>query len=198
MKMPLRIAFLSSVIFVISITVSAQDREQDHEELRALLRTATEAMNSKNFDALEPIFYQKFSVTTVDQKLFTSFADFKAYFEQLFNGPNAPLRSITFNPVADDLTEFVGENIGLSHGTSNDTYEFSDGDTRMMTSRWTATLIKDDGKWKVLNLHIGADLVNNPVVEAARGYVYKVGGGTLIVGLLLGFVVARLIYAGTR
>lgn len=197
-KMPLRIVLLSLTLSVISIAASAQNREADHEELRALMRSATEAMNSKNFDALEPIFHQQFSITTVDQKLFTNFADFKAYYAQLFNGPNAPLRSITFNPVADDLTQFVGDNIGLSHGTSNDTYQFSDGDNRVMASRWTATVIKDNGKWKILNIHIGTDLLNNPVVEATKGYVYKVGGGALIVGLLLGFVVARLLHAGTK
>jgi hypothetical protein len=194
----LRIASVICAVFAISINASAQNIEADHEELRALLRSATEAMNSRNFDALAPIFHEKFSITTVDQKLFTNFADFKNYYAQLFNGPNAPLKSITFNPVADDLTEFIGGNVGLSHGTSNDTYQFSDGDTRAMASRWTATVIKDNGKWKILNVHIGTDLVNNPVVEAARGYVYKVGGGALIVGLLLGFVIARLMHAGTK
>jgi hypothetical protein len=171
-------------------SVPSSNREQDHEELRALLRTAREAVNAKNFDALKPLFHERFSITTVDQKLFTNFDDFKAHFATLFNGANAPLKSITFNPEADALTEFVGDSIGLSHGTSTDTYNFTDGDTRTMTSRWTATLMKDNGKWKILNLHIGADILDNPVTTAAKGYVYKVGLGAALGGLLLGFIVA--------
>jgi ketosteroid isomerase-like protein len=171
----------------------AANREQDHEELRALLKSARDAVNAKNFEALKPIFHEKFSITTVDQKVFTNFDDFKKEFATLFTGDKAPLKSITFNPEADALTEFVGDNIGLSHGSSKDTYVFSDGDTREMTSRWTATVIKDNGKWKILNLHIGTNLLDNPVTEAAKSYLYKVGIGAGIGGLLLGFVLAWVI-----
>jgi hypothetical protein len=169
---------------------TAQDPEKDHEELRALLRNAKEAVNAKNFDGLKPLFHDKFSITTVDQKSFTNFDDFKKEFATLFSGDNAPLKSITFNPEADALTEFVGDNIGLSHGISTDTYVFSDGDTRTMKSRWTATLIKDNGKWKILNLHVGANILDNPVTEAAKGYVTKVGIGAGLGGLILGFILA--------
>jgi hypothetical protein len=165
-------------------------KEQDHEQLRALLRAAKEAVNAKNFEALKPLFHEKFSITTVDQKVFTSFDDFKTHFASLFTGANAPLKSITFNPEADALTEFIGDNIGLSHGSSTDTYNFADGDTRTMNSRWTATLIRDSGKWKILNLHIGANILENPVTDAAKSYVYKVGAGAGIGGLLLGFIIA--------
>ncbi|HKP85715.1 MAG TPA: nuclear transport factor 2 family protein, partial [Blastocatellia bacterium] len=176
----------------------AEDRERDHEQLRAMLRTATEAMNSRNFDALTPLFHSKFSITTVDQKLFTNLADFRAYYEGLYNGANAPLKNIVFKPEADALTEFVGDNIGLSHGTSTDTYTFSDGDTRVMTSRWTATVFKDDGGWKIINLHIGANLFDNPVVSSLKSYVYKAGIGTGIGGLIVGFALAWLLKGKRR
>jgi hypothetical protein len=176
----------------------AQERQQDHEQLRAMLVTATEAMNSKNFAALTPLFYNKFSITTVDQKLFTNLADFRAYYEALYKGDNAPLKSIMFKPEADALTEFVGDNIGLSHGTSTDTYTFSDGDTRMMTSRWTATVFKDNGKWKILNLHIGTNLLDNPVVSSLKSYVYKAGFGAGIAGLIAGFALAWFLRGGLK
>jgi len=166
--------------------------EQDHEELRLLLRSARDAANAKNFDALKPLFYEKFTITTVDQKVFTNLEDFKGYFASMFTGDKAPLKSITFNPEADALTEFIGDNIGISHGTSTDTYAFTDGDTRTMTSHWTATLIKDNGKWKILNLHFGTNLLDNPVVATMKSSLYKVGGIAGIVGLLIGFVLAWL------
>ena len=59
-----------------------------------------------------------------------------------------------------------------------------------MTSRWTATLIRDNGKWKILNLHIGTNLLDNPVTEAAKSYVSKVGIGAGLGGLVLGFLIA--------
>jgi|SRR5262245_15517300 len=174
------------------IGVRAQDRNRDHDELRAVLKTVTEAMNSRNIDSMAPLFHNRFSITTVDQQVFTNLNDFKTYFNGLFTGDKAPLKSIMFNPTADALTEFVGADIGFVHGASTDTYAFADGDTRVMTSRWTATLYKDNGKWKILNVHIGANLFDNPVITALKSWVYKVGVGAGIAGLLLGFVFARL------
>jgi hypothetical protein len=149
-------------------------------------------MNSRNIDAMAPLFHDKLSITTVDQKVFTNLNDFKSYFNGLFTSDRAPLKSITFNPAADALTEFVSEDIGFVHGASTDTYAFADGDTRVMTSRWTATLYKDAGKWKILNVHIGADLFDNPVITALKSWLYKVGVGAGVAGLLLGFGLARL------
>ena len=83
---------LCFIMALVAASAQAEDRQQDHDELRQMLKTATDAMNSKNLDALAPLFYNKFSITTVDQKLFTNLADFKAYYEGLYSGDNAPLK----------------------------------------------------------------------------------------------------------
>jgi hypothetical protein len=181
------------MILVAALTgVRAQDRSQDHDELRALLKAMTEAMNSRNLKTIAPLLHDKFSITTVDQQVFTTLPDFESYFNNLFNGDKALLKSITFNPTADVLTEFVGENIGLSHGTSTDTYLFTDGETRVMSSRWTAVVYKDNGKWKVLSVHIGTNLLDNPVITALKSKLYQIGIGAGLAGLLLGFGLMRL------
>jgi hypothetical protein len=190
-------ATLSCIFSIVALATvftgaRAQDRNQVHDELRAMLKTVTEAMNSRNIDAMTPLFHNRCSITTVDQQVFTNLNDFKTYFNGLFTGDKAPLKSITFNPTADALTEFVSEDVGFVHGASTDTYAFADGDTRVMTSRWTATLYKDNGKWKIINVHIGANLFDNPVITALKSWVYKVGVGAGVAGLLLGFVFARL------
>jgi|SRR5262245_2607932 len=184
--------FSLAALAAVVIGVQAQERKQDHDELRAMLKTVTEAMNARDIEAMAPLFNNKFSITTVDQQTFTNLTDFKAYFNGLFAGPRATLKSITFNPTADALTEFVGEEIGFCRGASTDTYVFADGETRVMTSRWTANLYKDNGKWKILSVHIGVNLLDNPVVTALKRWLYKVGIGASVAGLLLGFGLERL------
>jgi hypothetical protein len=194
----LRLLLLGLITLSLASMALAEDREADHNELRAMLRTATEAMNTGNIDALRPLFYDKISITTVDQQLFTNLDDFKAYYEGLLKGSNARLKSIAFKPEADALTELVGEQIGLSHGTSTDTYTFTDGDVRTMTSRWTATVYKDNGKWKILNLHIGTNLLDNPVTATLKGYLKKATIAAGVGGLIVGFILARLMRGRRR
>lgn len=179
-------------LVVVVIGAQAQDPEQVHNELRAMLKTVTEAMNSRNIDAMAPLVHGKFSITTVDQQVFTNLDAFKTYFNSLFTGDRPPLKSITFNPTADALTEFVADNVGFVHGASTDTYVFADGDTRVMTSRWTATLVKDNDKWKILSVHIGVNLFDNPVITALKNWIYKVGVGAGVAAGLLGFALGRL------
>lgn len=181
-----------TLMIAVVVNASAQDRNADHQELRSMLKSVTEAMNSRNIDAIAPLFHNQFSITTVDQQVFTDLPSFKTYFTGLFSGEKAALKSVTFAPTADDLTTFVGENIGLSHGSSTDTYVFADGETRVMTSRWTATLYKEGGKWRVLNVHIGANLFDNPVVGALKSWLYKIGAAAAVAGLLIGFLFGQL------
>jgi hypothetical protein len=85
--------FLSFVAFAAVVArVQTQDWGQDHDELRAMLKTATDAMNSMDIDAIAPLFHDKFSITTVDQRVFTSLNDFKTYFNGLFTGDKASLK----------------------------------------------------------------------------------------------------------
>jgi uncharacterized protein (TIGR02246 family) len=187
---------LTAILLLGASGVWAQDaRQQDHEELRALLRTIAQAISARDFQALASVLDREFSVTTVDQKRFTSLDTFRAHWEGLFKGDRALVRKVTIKPTADELTRFLAPDVGLSSGISEDTWEFTDGDVRVMKVRWTAVVHKVDGRWKLASAHVGTDLLDNPVVAAAKQGLWKlggwVGGGGLVVGALAGLLVGR-------
>jgi uncharacterized protein (TIGR02246 family) len=192
-----RTVSLAAAILLLSVSGGrAQDaRQQDHEELRALMRTIAEAISARDFQALASVLDRDFSVTTVDQKRFTSLDAFRTYWDALFKGDRAVVRKVTLVPTADDLTRFVAPDVGLSSGISEDTWEFADGDVRVMKVRWTAVVRKVDGRWKLTTAHVGTDLLDNPVVSATKQGLWKIGGwlggGGLVVGTLAGLIVGR-------
>lgn len=187
------IGFLFVALFILPSFLLAQseERHEDHEVLRQVLRTVTHSLNSRDVDALGPVLHSKFAITSIDQQVFTDLPAFKNYFNHFFEGEKPVLKSIEFNPRADALTEFIGENVGLSHGISNDKYHFSNSKVKEMTTRWTATVIKEGNAWKLANLHLGVDFANNPLIETTKHSLYWVGGASLLIGLLLGFVVGK-------
>lgn len=168
---------------------AGEARHADHEELRAMLVTATNALSSHNFDALTPLLAPDCYVTTVDGQTFRGPAAFKAYVDQLYA---SKIKSIAFHPSADSLTTFYGEDAGVCAGSSTDTYTFKDGDSRTMTSRWTATVHKDNGHWKVAALHMSANVLDNPVTQAIRTRATQIAVVAGIVALLLGLVLGRV------
>ena len=61
-----------------------------------------------------------------------------------------------------------------------------------MDTRWSATLVKEDGNWKVAMLHVGTDFLDNPVLDGLEKYASIFGIGAGIGGLLLGFALGAL------
>ena len=176
------------------IKANTQQNEKDHEQLRSLLKKGTEALNQEDFAALKSVFADKFVFTTVDQNVFHDFKSMKSYFESLTKKQGAPVKKIVFKPTATGLTEIMGD-FGISYGTSDDEYQFSDGDTRTMRSNWTALLKKQAGEWKVSSIHMGVNPMDNPIIDAAKGAIQKaaIGAGliALLCGLAIGYFFAR-------
>lgn len=162
-----------------------QDREADHEALRAIRRTVVEAINSKNIDLLIPLLHDSFSITMVDQGHVTSVEELKQYFHQRFDAEGTILESMKIEPKADVLTVFVSDDVGFNYGSSSDTYTLKSGREVVLDSRWTATLVKGDDGWKLVGLHAGVNMLDNPILAATEWKKYLWGGGGLLVGALV-------------
>ncbi len=183
------------LLCLLALPALAQEREADHEALRAILQQGAQALNTRNFDAIPPLLHPQFTIITVDNRKFTTLDAFKAYWNGLFEGEDPVLERIEARPVADALTEFVGDDVGVAHGTSDDVYHFLDGDVRSMPTRWTAVVARDAGVWKLVKLHFSANVLDNPVLDATRDGALRitaaVGAGLLVVGLVAGFLFGR-------
>ena len=132
---------------------------------------------------------------TVDNRKLVGLEAVKKYYAALFDGPDAILTKLEVKPVADELTSFLGENSGVVYGVSDDVYRFKDGDTRNMQTRWSAAVDRDGETWKLVNVHFSANLLDIPMLDAAKDYAQKtsiIGGvAGLIAGALLMEVIRR-------
>ncbi len=182
---------LALFVFIFSASPAfSGERDADHEALRGIMKTSSEALNAGDFDKLAPVLSSKnLTVVTVDNQKFKNLADFKAYWEKTFTGPTAVLKSVKVEPTADAASEFIGENVGIADGTSKETYTFRDGDVRDMTTRWTAVLEKEEGNWKISQIHFSANILDNPVLSAAQ----RAAGGNIFLPAGIGFALGALI-----
>lgn len=147
------------------------DREKDHDALRGLMKQVTQALNQQDLDALASCFTRDFSLVTIDQSLLTNKASLVAYYDAMFKAPKSFVKSMTANPVADELTRFTGTDTGICHGTSKDTYTMKNGRAVVMESRWTALVVRENGEWKIAAAHAGVNFLDNPL--RPRGFWAK-------------------------
>ena len=167
----------------------------DHEELRALLRGVETAMNEQKYQDLKPYFHDHLRVTTINQDIITKPEGLEPYFRDWI-GEEKYVKSLKMKLTADDLTEFYGTGdarFGVVRGGGVEDYDLTDGRRLEMQTRWTATVVKDGGKWKILALHIGANFYKNPIVDQFQKAAGTYGVGGFAAGILLGSVLTLLL-----
>lgn len=157
-----------------------------HNELRAVMKEMVEAIDKNDFDALLTRLDKDVVVTWMDGKVSRGPAEVKAYLEEKTKGPNAVVKSYKTEPTADELSHLYGDNTAIAFGHSKDTFVLNDGKEFTITPRWSATLVKRDGKWLVANFHGSANVFDNPVLDLG---IKRTATWTAIIAGLVGLVV---------
>lgn len=191
-----QVFIVAMLAFILTTTVAfAGERDADHEALRGLMKTSSEALNTSNFDLLKQTLSSKnFTFITVDNQKFNNLEEFKTYWEKTFNGPTAMLKTVKVEPTATSETQFLSDNVGVVDGTAEETYTFRDGDIRKMTTSWTAVVNKEEGGWKIAQIHFSANILDNPVLSAAK----KAAGSNILIPALVGFALGALLLGVIR
>jgi ketosteroid isomerase-like protein len=188
------LAFLFSFL---TLPLLAQEADHEiHQELRAVLTTVQNAINSGNYDAMLPVISDSVRATTITQEVMSNRAEVSAYFKRWF-GPGGFLKKLDMHFNADALTELSPDKTwGLVRGSGIENYTLADGRQYSMKTRWTAVLIKEaDGKWRLRAIHIGTNFLDNPILDDAKHAVVRyasiAGVVGIVLGLLIGFLVGR-------
>lgn len=183
----------AACLLAVSAAAETEQEKKDHDELRALLKTFTQAFNTREIGPLEPYLHKNFAVTMINQDVVTKPGEMSAYLAKQFTSPAARLQDVKIQPEADILTEFYEGRVGVNRGSSTDTYVLKDGRTFTLKTRWSGAAIYQDGKWKVLTAHIGLNPIENPIIDAIEGARWVWGGVGALLGLLAGIAATILL-----
>ena len=182
------------VLLVLFTQQLPANTEASHTELRQLLSGIENAINNEEYNALSQYFSKEMKVTAINQEFLSQHSDIVPYFEKWF-GKNGKIKKLEIKLTADKKTKFYSDTIGVVYGTGEEKYILSDTRKFDMITRWTATVIKEnDGKWRILTLHIGTDFLDNPLLNTIESSVKFFGILGLVVGLLLGLLFGFLLW----
>jgi ketosteroid isomerase-like protein len=168
----------------------ADNRQQDHNAIVQTRELALQAINTRDFSKIKPYLHPTFTITTVDNHIFSSADEFEKYWNQQLSGP---VKAIDLSVKVDAPTTFLSTETGVAHGDASSTFHFADGNVRGMAMRWTAVMQKSKDKWTIQSLHFSANLLDNPVLGTAQQLGLYLAIGTGVGGLLLGGAVMAII-----
>ncbi|AWH87833.1 YybH family protein [Limnobaculum parvum] len=186
------------ILAVMLFSINVQAEEQDkviHDELRQTLKTVTDAINSGEYEKMLPVLSKEIKATPITQEFIDGQQQVIPYFRKWF-GPERFLKKLNITFVPDVVTELSPDKTwGVVYGTGIEKYSLSDGRSYDFHTRWTATLVVEEGRWKIKAIHFGTDFMDNPLLNEARDTIMKsaIGGavGGILLGVLFGFFVFR-------
>src|SRR5438128_508248 len=125
--------------FLLAVPLSAAEEadHQIHQELRGILTTVVNAINSGNYDAMLPVISENIRATTITQEIISSRHDASVYFKKWF-GPGGFLKKLDMSMSADALTELSPDKTwGIVRGSGTERYTLADGRRYDMPTGWT-------------------------------------------------------------
>jgi ketosteroid isomerase-like protein len=171
----------------------APKEDPSHEELRELRKHLTDAINRNDLDALLQYLDDDVVVTWQNAEVSRKPAGVRAYYERMMHGPNRIVESIHIDPTVDELTHLYGDT-GIAFGSSHDHFKLTDGMDFEVDTRWSAAVVKKNGKWLIASFHASTNMFDNPILRIA---IRKVAIWTALVagvsGLLVGFLGGRVL-----
>jgi ketosteroid isomerase-like protein len=160
-----------------------------HEELRAFRKSLTEAIEKGDLERQLEHVHRDVVVTWQNGEVVRGHDNLREFYkknvaqQKVFQGYKQP-------PMPTELTIMHGSDTGVSYGTSVAHYKLVGMDFDLK-NHWTLTLVKDGGSWKIASYHVSANVLDNPVLNTAKNWLYWVGGIALVLGLLIGIFIGR-------
>ena len=93
--------------------------------------------------------------------------------------------------IPDKLVEFYGPDVAVSAGKADSHYVLTNGMDFEVPARWTATLVRREGRWLVASFHYSTNMFKNPVLDAQRKWLIIAGTGAALVLGIVGFLFGR-------
>jgi ketosteroid isomerase-like protein len=189
---------LALPLFLLAITaaIAQQDPQAaDHAALRKLKDDVLTAINNRNLAEVDAMLHKPFLSTVITQESFNETDRLRGWFDNLFSRPLLRLRHFHIEAEADEMAQIYTGTFAVARGATKERYELADGRGFDLDGRWTATAIRDNGRWKVLAIHTGTNFLDNPVINAVErntltfAAIGAVAG--IIIGFLLGFFIRR-------
>lgn len=168
------------------------DRADDHAALRLMLVEAEKAINGGKFDDLTQYLDPDINVIYQNAEVADGIPEVKKFQARIFDKTSGVLKSVKTKLTADKLSEFYGDT-AISYGTAVDHYSFIGGLEMDVTSRWSTTLVKKNGVWKVVSLQFTSNLFDNPLLSSAKTSAKYFGIGGALAGILIGFIGCRFL-----
>jgi hypothetical protein len=188
------------IIFALALLapgwLSAQERNSAtenpaHQELRQLRDGLLAAMNKGDIEASLSFLHTNVVITWHNAEVSRGHDGVRAYNDRVMKGPNKLVESFHCDVRVDELTSLYGDATGICYGSSIENFKLVGGKELNLKGRWSATLIKENGRWLVASLHASTNVFDNAMLDIAKKAGWIGAMFSLVIGIVAGWLIGR-------
>jgi ketosteroid isomerase-like protein len=172
--------------------VSPAEESADRDQLRLLREALTEAVIKNDITTQLQFVHDDVVTTWQNNQVARGRDGLKKFMDEMNSGEDRVFQGYTVPPSTDDLAIMNGGTTAIAFGKSVPHYKYL-GREFDLENRWTATLVKKDGQWKIAAYHVSANMTDNPILNAALNSIVWAVIISLLIGLLVGIVGTKLL-----
>lgn len=163
----------------------------DRQALIGVFHAMEDAINAQDVERMVAQMTPDATVTWLNGEISRGHDEIRAYYNRMVKGPERILDKYTTAAKIGAHARFFGD-VAVADGSMRDSFVPVARGPFQLDSRWSSVSVKQNGQWKVAALHLSANVFTNDLIEEAKSAAGKVGIGGAIVGLVLGWLAARL------
>jgi uncharacterized protein (TIGR02246 family) len=150
--------------------------EAVHDELRAMRDAMMQAWQKRDLDAMLVHVDPDVVVTWQNGEVSRGPQAIKQFYQEMFAANGGVIADMKSDIKVDTLAILHGADTAIAYGSIHDDMTFKKsiassfigaGETLALDSRWSATVLRKNGAWKVASYHVSANLFSNPVMALA-------------------------------
>ena len=191
--------FAAAVSFALCAAINGAAQQpdphaDDRTRLRAMLAEFEAAINAQSIDRMVANMADDVTVIWLNAEVSRGKDEVRAYYGRMVGHDKAILSKYLTKATLGAPAKFYGDVAIADGSTADEFYPIARGVFRL-DSRWSTTVVKDGGEWKIASLHLSSNVFNNPLLDEIKLDIVKaavVGAlGGLAVGLLLMYLFVR-------
>jgi len=175
--------------------MAAQDdlHQEDRQALLKILSGVEKAINDQDIEGILAYMHPDCTVVWWNAEISRGHDEIRAYYRRMVKDPGRYITKYTTQAKLGAHARFVGSgaDVALADGTMEDEFFPVIRGPFQLNSRWSATAAKSGGDWKIVSLHLSANVFTNTLISELTRALWYAGGAGLVAGALAGWFIAR-------
>lgn len=189
----LRSLTLAALLWSPSMTAQNEMHQEDRQALLKILNEVETAINAQDIEGMLAQMRPDCTVTWWNAEVSRGHDEIRAYYRKMVKDPGRYITKYTTRAKLGEHAIFLGPagDVAVADGSMEDEFFPVIRGPFRLSSRWSTTVAKTAGGWKIVTLHLSSNVFTNQLITELSRALWYAGGAGLLIGALVGWFLGR-------